>query len=283
MTWRMRVRHRTGYSYDGEVVSSFNEARMTPLSDSTQTTLESRVEISPPASVFRYRDYWGTQVTAFDIHSPHSELVVTSTSVVETALRPRALSSLASLGWGELGTDQVRDQFAEWLAFTPRTDPDGELSALARESAGTSAPADAAIACNEAIRAAMEYRLGATGVHTSGLQAWQERKGVCQDFAHVTLAMLRSLGVPCRYVSGYLHPKSSAEIGETVAGESHAWVEWWDGEWVGYDPTNGREVADQHVAVARGRDYDDVAPLKGIYSGPKSSGLGVVVEVTRLA
>jgi transglutaminase-like putative cysteine protease len=120
-------------------------------------------------------------------------------------------------------------------------------------------------------------------VHTSGMQAWAERKGVCQDFAHIILAMLRSLGLPARYVSGYLHPKASAEIGETVAGESHAWVEWWDGEWVGYDPTNGKRVGEQHVAVARGRDYDDVSPLKGMYSGPKSSSLGVIVELTRLA
>ena len=95
--------------------------------------------------------------------------------------------------------------------------------------------------------------------------------------------MLRSIGIPARYVSGYLHPNAEAEIGRTVAGESHAWVEWWDGDWIGYDPTNGKPVGEQHVLVARGRDYDDVAPLKGIYSGPRSAELGVRVEVTRLA
>jgi transglutaminase-like putative cysteine protease len=95
--------------------------------------------------------------------------------------------------------------------------------------------------------------------------------------------MLRSLGIPARYVSGYLHPKATAAIGETVAGESHAWVEFWDGSWIGFDPTNDRLIDDQHVVVARGRDYADVTPLKGIYSGPKSTGLGVTVEVTRLA
>jgi transglutaminase-like putative cysteine protease len=283
MTWRVRVQHRTGYSYAGDVVSSFNEARMTPLTDQTQTTLESRVEISPTASAYRYRDYWGTRVTAFDIHTPHSRLVVTATSVVETGLRPRGDEESPVLSWSDLANDVVRDRYAEWLAFGPRTEPHDELGELARTTAGSLPPSEAAVGCVEAVRQAMTYRLGATGVHTSAVEAWHERMGVCQDFAHVTLAMLRSLGLPARYVSGYLHPKESAAIGETVEGESHAWVEWWDGAWVGYDPTNGKPVGEQHVAVARGRDYDDVAPLKGIYSGPKSSGLGVVVEVTRLA
>jgi len=280
MTWRLRVRHRTGYSYDGEVASSYNEARMTPLTDATQTTLESRVEVSPPASTYRYDDYWGTRVTSFDIHTPHKELVVTATSVVETHLRA---SSSGGLDWRDLENEVVRDRYAEWLAFTPRTDPDGELADLARAAGADRSPAAAAIACVVAVREHVDYQRGATGVHTNGLEAWVERKGVCQDFAHITLAMLRSLGIPSRYVSGYLHPRATAEIGETIAGESHAWVEWWDGEWTGYDPTNGKPVGEQHVAVARGRDYDDVTPLKGIYSGPKSSAIGVVVEVTRLA
>lgn len=278
--WRLKVAHRTGYSYEGEVANSFNEVRMTPLTDATQTTLESRVEISPAATAFRYRDYWGTLVTSFDIHTPHRELVVTATSVVETGI---SRAHPGAIGWAELRSEQLRDRFVEWLELTPRTDPDGELATLADESGRGMQPGQAAIACVEAIRTAMEYRTGATGVHTSGLQAWQERKGVCQDFAHITLAMLRSLGIPARYISGYLHPKPDAAIGEPVAGESHAWVEWWDGDWVGYDPTNGRPVGDQHVAVARGRDYDDVTPLKGVYSGPRSAGLGVVVELTRLA
>jgi transglutaminase-like putative cysteine protease len=280
MTWRVRVRHRTGYSYDGEVKSSFNEARMTPLSDSTQMTLESRLEVRPAPHTYRYRDYWGTEVTSFDIHTPHSEMVVTATSVVETFLRTPESGGLT---WADLQSEQVADRQAEWLELTPRTDPDGELADLARTAAGASPPTEAAVACVMAVRENMEYVFGATGVQSTGLDAWRERKGVCQDFAHVSLAMLRSLGLPARYVSGYLHPQDSAGIGDTVAGESHAWVEWWDGAWIGYDPTNGKPVGEQHVAVARGRDYDDVTPLKGIYSGAKSSALGVLVEVTRLA
>jgi len=280
MTWRLRVRHRSGYTYPDAVKSSYNEARMTPLSDAHQVTLDSRIEITPAAHTYQFRDYWGTQVTSFDIHSPHSELVVTATSVVETYLRPPAPGGLA---WSELRSEQVADRQAEWLEFTARTDPGGELAQLARETAQSNDPSAAAIACVMAVREEMEYVPGATAVHSNGLDAWQERKGVCQDFAHISLALLRSLGLPARYVSGYLHPRSSAALGETVTGESHAWVEWWDGSWNGYDPTNGKPVGEQHVAVARGRDYDDVTPLKGIYSGPKSATLGVSVEVTRLA
>jgi transglutaminase-like putative cysteine protease len=280
MTWRLRIRHKTGYSYAGDVKSSYNEARMTPLTDAGQVRLESRLEVQPAAHTYRYRDYWGTDVTSFEIHTPHTELAVTATSVVETHLRP---AESGGLSWSDLHGEQVVDRQAEWLELTRRTDPDGELADLARTAAASSTPAEAAIACVMAVRENMEYVLGATGVQSTGLDAWHERKGVCQDFAHVSLAMLRSLGLPARYVSGYLHPRASAAIGDAVAGESHAWVEWWDGSWIGYDPTNGKPVGEQHVAVARGRDYDDVTPLKGIYSGPKSAALGVVVEVTRLA
>lgn len=280
MTWRVRVLHRTGYSYDGEVAASYNEARMTPVTESSQTTLETRVEISPSAGTYRYRDYWGTEVTAFDIHTPHTELEVIATSVVETGLRPWIPGGL---GWTDLRGEAVRDQYAEWLAATRRTDPDGMLTELARQVGGNGTPTETAINCLQAIGEHLEYVPGSTDVGTDAVQAWQAGAGVCQDFAHISLAMLRSVGLPARYVSGYLHPNVEAVIGQRVNGESHAWVEWWDGEWVGYDPTNGKPVGDQHVLVARGRDYDDVTPLKGIYSGSQSSALGVQVEVTRLA
>jgi transglutaminase-like putative cysteine protease len=127
------------------------------------------------------------------------------------------------------------------------------------------------------------YRPGSTGVATSAGEAWDLGTGVCQDIAHVTVGLLRSVGLPAAYVSGYLHPKASAGIGETITGESHAWVEVWLGSWWGYDPTNRIPTGERHVVVGRGRDYGDVTPLKGIYSGVSSHSLGVVVEVTRLA
>jgi transglutaminase-like putative cysteine protease len=280
MTWRLQVRHRTGYTYDSDVTSSFNEARMTPLTDFTQTCLDSRLDVSPSTSLYRYRDYWGTNVTSFDIQRPHSELVVTATSMVETYSDNQPVGGAS---WDEVRSDQARDEHAEWLGTTPRTDAGAELAALAASIAGSASPAGAAAACFTAVYTEMEYVPGSTGVLTHGVDAWSARKGVCQDFAHIALGMLRSLGIPSRYVSGYLHPRPDAEIGETVAGESHAWVQWWDGHWNGYDATIGKPVGQQHVAVAYGRDYDDVTPLKGTYAGAKSATLGVRVEVTRLA
>jgi transglutaminase-like putative cysteine protease len=126
------------------------------------------------------------------------------------------------------------------------------------------------------------YRSGSTGVATSALQAWQQGSGVCQDIAHVTCALLRSVGLPAAYVSGYLHPRVDAEVGTASTGESHAWVEVWLGGWWAYDPTNRIPAGERHVVVGRGRDYGDVPPLKGLYSGGGSQRLGVSVEVTRL-
>jgi len=279
VSWRLRVSHRTGFRYAGEVLASYNEARMTPLTDLVQTTLESHVDVHPAASTVRYWDYWGTQVTSFDLRSPHTELVVSATSLVETGVA----EAPAPATWADLRDERLRDRLVEFLTPTGRTTVDEELADFARDAAGDRPPRQAAGAVADALRAEMGYVPGVTGVHTSAVEAWQERKGVCQDLAHLTVALLRSLGVPARYVSGYLHPVPSAEVGQTVEGESHAWVEWWDGGWTPYDPTNGKRVGPEHVVVARGRDYGDVPPLKGVYAGPPSTTLGVVVEVTRLA
>jgi transglutaminase-like putative cysteine protease len=129
----------------------------------------------------------------------------------------------------------------------------------------------------------MEYEKGSTTVTTTAPEALRAGSGVCQDFAHLGLALVRSLGVPARYTSGYLHPSDDAVIGEKTAGESHAWIEAWLGEWTPFDPTSGEAVGPRHVVVAHGRDYGDVPPLKGVYHGGAADALDVSVELTRLA
>jgi transglutaminase-like putative cysteine protease len=165
-------------------------------------------------------------------------------------------------------------------AYVPR---DRKLSTVARQLSRGEEPAKAVVRAAEWVHKEMDYIAGTTSVHTSALEAFAERRGVCQDYAHLTLVLLRSMGIPSRYVSGYLHPKPGAAIGETVAGQSHAWIEAWTGQWWGYDPTNNLAVNEQHVSVGVGRDYADVPPLKGVFSGGGSTDLEVVVEVTRLA
>lgn len=280
MSTRLRVVHRTGFRYAAPVVASYNEARMTPPTIPGQTVLHARVDLEPMTWTHTYWDYWGTQVTAFEVLAPHSELTVTATSVTEVdGGRPGAG---ADAGWDALSRESVRDEHAEFLSTSRTTRPPAELVEVCTEAASGLEPAAAARAVCELVGREVAYVPGSTGVHTAAAEAWEERKGVCQDLAHLAVGALRQLGIPARYVSGYLHPRKDAEVGEVVTGESHAWVEWWSGGWRAFDPTNGGPTGELHVVVGRGRDYFDVTPLRGVYSGSASSSLFVSVEVTRL-
>lgn len=278
--WRMRVVHTTGYAYQSPVTASYNEARLTPRSNGRQNVILNRVETVPASRSYGYIDYWGTAVTAFDLHAPHADLTVVSSSVVETEpQQPPA----GDAGWNGLRSEAVIDRFDELLRPTPHTPAGKRLGVVGRKIVKSHEPAGAVVAAAEWVRGALDYLPGTTSVHSSGLDALAEGTGVCQDFVHLSLMLLRSMGIPGRYVSGYLHPECDAVVGDTVDGRSHAWIEVWTGDWWGYDPTNGTEINEQYVSVGAGRDYADVAPLKGIYSGEGATDLDVVVEVTRLA
>jgi len=281
---RLRIKHMTGFHYGGDVTASYNEARMLPVSAEGQLVLYSNLEILPISSHHNYVDYWGSRVSSFEILTPHKELSLTANSLVE--VRPRAHDNASKTGWDELARAVERTtDTVEHLRQTRRTAPPDDVITLAREIAKKSDDVcAAALEICQAIGSAMQYRQGVTGVHSTAAEAWAVRKGVCQDIAHLALGALRSVGVPARYVSGYLHPKPNAAIGETVAGESHAWVEWFCGDdWRGFDPTNSIDIGDRHVLVGRGRDYNDVPPLRGVYAGPFGSTLFVKVEITREA
>lgn len=281
---RLLIEHRTGYNYLRRVSMSYNEARMTPLTDSQQVVLESTLRIAPSsAAVATYRDYWGTRVTSFDMQVPHEHLEVTAVTTVEVSRLDRIPTPEDVTDWERLRTDDVVNEFADWLPQTTLSEPGEEVRGRVSAAAEGLNPHEAAHAVFDVLKQEMQYVPGVTGVHSQARDAWEERKGVCQDLAHLAIGALRSLGIPARYISGYLHPRRGADIGETVAGQSHAWVEWWDGEWRGWDPTNSGPVSDFHVSVARGRDYRDVSPLKGILSGGGGSTLNVTVDITRLA
>ncbi len=280
MSWRIRIVHTTGYRYSSPVTRSYNEVRLTPRSDGRQNLMVNRIETSPPTRAYRYNDYWGTTVTAFDLHAPHTELKVVSSSVVETA---EGAQPARGASWADLRGEAVRDRYTETLGPTAYTPRDRELAGVAARLRRGAEPADAVRAACEWVHAQLRYHPGTTGVHTTAVEALRAGEGVCQDYAHLTLVLLRAMGVPARYVSGYLHTTPDAALRETVRGESHAWIEAWTGGWWGFDPTNAIPIGPRHVWVAVGRDYADVAPLKGIYSGGESSALDVTVEVTRLA
>ncbi|MGO4533449.1 transglutaminase family protein [Leifsonia sp. 2MCAF36] len=278
---RLRIVHATGFRYGGEVTASHNEARMLPVSGVRQLVLHANLDVQPVSSHHQYTDYWGTRVLAFDVLAPHKELTITASSLVEVREEPHPDSGLDR---AELeAVVQRSGEHMQQLWQTPLTAPPPsvvELAAAARETAGDDPCATGLRICEE-VGDAMEYVSGVTGVSSTAADAWGSRKGVCQDIAHVAVGALRSAGLPARYVSGYLHPRDDAAIGETVAGESHAWVEWFCGTWHGYDPTNGIPIGDRHVRVGHGRDYTDVAPLRGVYAGTAGSELFVSVSITR--
>lgn len=279
---RLRIEHRTGYTYDGPAFASYNEARMLPASGRSQLVISSDLTVSQATSQFGYVDYFGTRVSSFDVLVPHDELTLVATSLVE--VRPHS-DGPGGATWEQLA-DHRNDTIAlsEQLQQTGRTRPPAEVARLARRAVEqTKTPAESAASILSAIGESIEYVQGVTAVTTSAAQAWDKRKGVCQDIAHIALGALRAVGIPARYVSGYLHPSPDAAIGDEVAGESHAWLEWWDGDWHGYDPTNHTEITDRHVQVGRGRDYGDVPPLRGVYSGEGASHLFVSVHITREA
>ncbi|MGI8806250.1 MAG: transglutaminase family protein [Acidimicrobiales bacterium] len=271
----------TGYEYERPVTSSYNEARITPISNDRQLVMESEVKVSPRAAVYRYWDWWGTLVHSFDLHEPHDSLVITGTSVVETsgpADRPES-----PVTWADVTGPYVRDRYEELLSASRYVPLDDGVLEAAATLDPTLDPRDTCDAVIALVRDRMTYERGTTTVSTTAADALKIGSGVCQDFTHVALGLLRARGIPARYVSGYLHPSSKAEPGEVLAGQSHAWVEAWVGEWTPFDATNGSPVGERHVVVGRARDYADLAPLNGIFHGGPAKALGVTVELTRLA
>jgi transglutaminase-like putative cysteine protease len=280
MTMTLRIVHTTTFDYDGRATASYNQLRMTPLTMPGQIVSHTRVEISPTPWVYDYRDYFGTAVTAFEVLDPHESMTVTATSTVHTDRPP---SGMPAMGWEDLDDPAVSDALTEYLVVSPSVALHPELEVMVGDvRSGAAMPGDAAREVCSLVHREVDYRVGATDVHTRAADAWEQRAGVCQDMAHLSIGALRSLGIPARYVSGYFHPTARPVVGEQVAGESHAWVEWWDQGWHAFDPTNATEPGDRYVVVATGRDYADVKPLSGIFSGAKTSGMSVEVAVTRL-
>lgn len=275
---RLHIRHRTEFGFESPVNGSYNEARMTPLSDARQQVLTTSISVEPLTWSYTYQDYWGSAVTAIEALGRHRRFVVSAEALVDTYPQPEPPTA----GWDEVRTAAVADTLVEYLTQTPLTEPAADLVTAARQAAdGAATPAEAAVAVCGLVSDSVEYRGGSTEVTTTGAQAWQQRRGVCQDFAHICLGALRAVRIPARYVSGYLHPDPAAPVGSPVAGQSHAWVEFWAGEWYAWDPTNRHAVDVLHVTVGRGRDYRDVPPLRGIVGAGGGTRLDVDVEVTR--
>lgn len=280
MTWRMSIEHVTTYEYEGDVLASYNEARISPARSAEQIVLNHRVEVSPAVSVMRYVDCWGTAVSAFDVHEPHRRLVISGSTLIET-VAPSQLGT--DIEWKALRDENIRDSFYEFLAPSHHVPVDEKFSEMGASLAQGRTPGETVGAVGAWVRENLVYESGATDVSTNARAALELGRGVCQDFVHVAVALLRAVGIPARYASGYLHPDADAELHAAVTGQSHAWLEAWTGGWQRLDPTNGSEVSERHVFVARGRDYADVTPLKGVYNGPAAHSIDARVTICRVA
>lgn len=276
--WRLRTEHVTDFRYGSPARASYNEVRKSPATTAFQTALDSRVSTTPTAAQYSYLDYWGTTVVAFNVDGPHDRLVIHGSSLVET--HPPA--EVPEATWTEVAA--AADRLVEFLAPTHYTGANAALREAAADlRAGAATPVEAIRHAVHFAWESLRYVKGVTHVHSPAVEAFEAGSGVCQDFAHLALTVLHEMGVPARYVSGYLHPDQEAAVGVPREAESHAWIEAWVGQWWPLDPTNDSEIGLRHIVVARGRDYGDVPPVKGIYAGSAGAETTVTVTVTRTA
>jgi len=275
---RIRIHHTTTYIYPRPVVNSVNEVWLRPLSDRRQACRSFVLSTSPPSEPRPYTDYFGNTVYHFDVPEPHERLEIVADADVETEEidGPSLLESDLS-PYRPLSLDET-DRWLDFLAETPLTAAGTAVRQLATAIRGQQTTVARTLAgVAQQVSDSLRYETGLTGVHTTAEAALALGTGVCQDYTHLFLAISRSLGIPARYVSGYL---ATDEHGEEVQA-SHAWPEALlpAAGWIAFDPTNGRLVDGRYVRVAVGRDYADVPPVRGAYSGPSGNGLDVAVYV----
>ncbi|MGH9022919.1 MAG: transglutaminase family protein [Acidimicrobiia bacterium] len=288
-----RVVHRTEYRYESEVSSSYGELYLLPRNGPGQLCHSSRVAIEPEPHDYRERtDFYGNRAAHFAVLEPHTRLTVTAESTV-TVSRPGSLPLPLDQAWegirDRLRLDPTDEGFDArgFLLDSPKIVVSPAVAAYAAESFPAGRPLTEALTDLMArIHSDFAYEPGATSVRTTLAELLECRKGVCQDFAHLTVGCLRSVGLAGRYVSGYLEtappPGRPRLVGADV---SHAWASVFapDAGWVDLDPTNDRFVSDRYVTTACGRDYGDVSPLKGvIYTESTKNELHVSVDVTPL-
>jgi transglutaminase-like putative cysteine protease len=267
---RYTVRHVTRFSYETPISESVMEARMQPRSDGFQRCLHFALTTMPQARVMTYPDHDGNAVHHFDIPTRHSRLVLTAEALVDAMERAPVPEALAPGAWNEIDALAASGEWFEHLVPSDFARSSPALTEFARELALDRGedPVQLLRRLMREMHARLEYRPKSTRVDSPIDEALTARCGVCQDFAHIFIALARQLGIPSRYVSGYLFPKTETES-RTAAHATHAWVECYlpGVGWAGFDPTNNEDAGDGHIRVAVGRDYSDVPPTRGVYKG----------------
>jgi transglutaminase-like putative cysteine protease len=286
-----RVTHTTDYRYGEPVAEAYLELRLTPLSREGQTIQEHRLTIEPASRTSGYRDYFGNEVAFLSLPYRHSRLTIRSEALVKTEFKALPEESL------ELTTQEARQILTGSLPLVFDYLQPTDMVKIGREAVqwakryltGQTVLRKGLENLNRAIYENFQYRKGATNFSTDVSTIWRDRTGVCQDFAHIMLSVLRTAGLPSRYVCGYIEtapPRGDNGEGKRLVGSvaTHAWVEvLLPGQhWVALDPTNNRWCGEQHIAVSFGRDASEAAPIRGTFKGSGDQMMKVQVKVIRV-
>lgn len=285
------IRHVTKFRYNTPVSESIMEARMQPRSDGLQRCLSFQLAVQPKTRVQYYRDYLGNMVHHFDVPSRHKQLTIVADALVDVQPAQALPATLAPGAWDDLDemiaagdyiemlmpsqfgqSTELLEQFAQELG--------SDVGIESHEMARRSDPLELVLQLNALLYSKIAYVPKSTRVDSPIDHALESRQGVCQDFAHIMIGLTRRIGIPCRYVSGYLFHREGDKT-RSAEGATHAWVETLlpGLGWVGLDPTNNVVADERHVRTAVGRDYADVPPTKGVFKGSADSQLLVSVHV----
>jgi transglutaminase-like putative cysteine protease len=278
------IRYLTRYEYDSDVVDNLNALRVKPHGNGRQRCDEFAVRLTPEVRLHRHTDYFGTEVVEFEVSRPHRELTIDVRARVSTKPAPEPPRA----GWDALRDPTYREAGGEFLLQSDDALDQPTLQELISTTRG-STPLATLMLVSELIPDRFEYRQGATYVDSTIADLLEAGAGVCQDFVHLGLCLLRHHGIAARYVSGYLFASGSGDQEESIEVDTHAWLEallplpaGGDPVWVGADPTNRHLAGETHVKIGHGRHYADVAPIKGVYRGTASAKLEASVTMTRL-
>ena len=278
-----RLRHHTRFRYSAPITESYMEVRMQPMSDGNQVCHSFELTVEPPSRIMSYRDPLGDLVHHFNVPGQHAQLTIKTEAVVECRPATPLPPALTTRAWVSVDAFRQNGQYWDFLAPSQFANPTAGLLALAQEI-GVNRRMDPLTLlrwANTAVYEMFDYAPDSTKVDSPIDEALAARRGVCQDFTHILIALVRQVGIPCRYVSGYLFHRDKED--RSLEDASHAWVEALlpDVGWVGFDPTNNLIADDRHIRVALGRDYADVPPTRGVFRGEAETELDVGVQVAR--
>ncbi len=274
-----QIKHVTQYTYHEPVTDSVNQVLLYPAEDERQQVNSHKLTVSGNPAIEVFTDHFGNRLGIFTLVEAHTQLIITSLAEVETkSMVPPLNQQPAAMQWEAMAGFGNNYQYMDYLqqeAFEAAATVLAQVQTITNKE---STPQEAAEKLSAFVYHNFQYQKGITSVETSIDEVWQLRAGVCQDFAHILLVMLRMLGIPARYVSGYICPRNSELRGE---GATHAWVEAClpDYGWLGLDPTNNCIADDRHIRLAAGRNFTDCTPVKGTYRGSAAHSLEVSVVI----